>query len=1012
MKSKSSPASSITRILPAIVWLIAATPIAHLRAQNVYGADMLVANSAVSLDLSAGAAYAQKNKPITIVSPAAGSEIGVLPVSLTVRLDNGVNYTTLRASVNGRDISPLFKRANNALCAITICEMIAIVSAADGIVVGRNELRVEAGQGAGLTRDSRIFTVVVKKPTANAGDDNRVQIGQTVRLDGTRSTLGDPSQTATLTHQWKLVNIPSGSQARLDNPNSPMPAFVADVKGKYVVELVVNDGLNDSEADTVVIGAAPLTSVAPVETAHTDGYNYGLMLNGQFYTAFNQDSEGVEIFVFNRATLAPIDAQVFVNGQNQAADCINSYLNNKPGCVSSVNIDSSMLIIMLTGPKGAGFPVSLIANTLQAFGATSEFAAAGNTAFSFIGVKGLPQRQAYQVANQDYNLVGYFAKDFNQNYTFIQTDYIQFSIQPDSTGESSGTITINGKDYSPPYFCNPNPGGFHLLVMDRAAPASGPIFEQVYCYGNGFFSPSLGTDETTLDARLAGYAADEGKLLLINSLNGIFDHTKEAGFLKVAQQIATLGGTYELLASLGPADTYSFVGSAGPAATLNLPSFVGAEASTQLPGSTGFLRGVLGRGRRGKLYRPIASDLAQVANLDLYQIVGQPSQPFPVPADGNTGQTNAFDWISKELCGSCGSVRDSYQDTNIDIDRYALELALMSPPANPNPPFTTADFNTVRQQLAREFQYVANIRQFNGNLTELWISQEDNINLILNKVGNKVMQALPGIKGDSPAVSIVESIIGSLLSTGSSFPIEHDIPAALGMAAAVFNFATGLANLPDGSSTVDISTTVAQLEQQAADNFAGQLTAQGVLFDLIYSDWGKLQALGSGLSNPDDPNWAWDGDLTTGQILSVLNIAVEKSYYRSLLPIPYAIGRIDGFDSPDLTKYKSFCCLTDLLPFKNYTPEDYLGSLQPDGTSYQIFAIGDRTVPPTDPNRNYNPPPQSIMDRLFNPVDSNGLGLSRYEFYRQWSWPPIACAKSWVNGNNKTGQGCDWPKAK
>ncbi len=70
----------------------------------------------------------------------------------------------------------------------------------------------------------------------------------------------------------------------------------------------------------------------------------------------------------------------------------------------------------------------------------------------------------------------------------------------------------------------------------------------------------------------------------------------------------------------------------------------------------------------------------------------------------------------------------------------------------------------------------------------------------------------------------------------------------LGVVSAGFNFGVNLANAPDGNSTVVAAQARAsELAAQAVDSFLQEKAAQGVLFQSIYDDWGKLQALGTAL---------------------------------------------------------------------------------------------------------------------------------------------------------------------
>jgi len=98
-------------------------------------------------------------------------------------------------------------------------------------------------------------------PVADAGMDQDVITGDPVTLDGSGSSDadGDP-----LSYSWTLT-VPEGSMAMLSDATIDTPSFTADVDGDYVAELVVNDGMVDSPADSVTVTAgaiAPLDGVA------------------------------------------------------------------------------------------------------------------------------------------------------------------------------------------------------------------------------------------------------------------------------------------------------------------------------------------------------------------------------------------------------------------------------------------------------------------------------------------------------------------------------------------------------------------------------------------------------------------------------------------------------------------------------------------------------------------------------------------------------------------------------
>ena len=96
-------------------------------------------------------------------------------------------------------------------------------------------------------------------PVANAGPDiGNIRPGQTITLDGSTSfdPEGDP-----LTYGWSL-STPAGSAAVLANPTSVRPTFTVDRDGDYVVQLIVNDGLLNSAADSAIFSSNNVTPVA------------------------------------------------------------------------------------------------------------------------------------------------------------------------------------------------------------------------------------------------------------------------------------------------------------------------------------------------------------------------------------------------------------------------------------------------------------------------------------------------------------------------------------------------------------------------------------------------------------------------------------------------------------------------------------------------------------------------------------------------------------------------------
>jgi hypothetical protein len=110
-------------------------------------------------------------------------------------------------------------------------------------------------------------------PIADAGFNRHVDIGDMVTLDGSHSTDSDGD---TLTYAWTIVAAPWGSSATLSDATAVKPTFIADVEGGYAIQLVVNDGVVDSNPATVIISAdgtggnsAPVADAGPDQQVST-----------------------------------------------------------------------------------------------------------------------------------------------------------------------------------------------------------------------------------------------------------------------------------------------------------------------------------------------------------------------------------------------------------------------------------------------------------------------------------------------------------------------------------------------------------------------------------------------------------------------------------------------------------------------------------------------------------------------------------------------------------------------
>ena len=123
----------------------------------------------------------------------------------------------------------------------------------------------------GLTSAPDSAVVLVEEgqlPLAEAGVDVTLEEGTTATLDGSQSA--DPLG-RTLAYTWSVVSRPSDSTVLgVDTPNSMSTTFTPDVGGRYLISLIVNNGVSDSLPDTVTVDVYSSNPLAPIADAGED----------------------------------------------------------------------------------------------------------------------------------------------------------------------------------------------------------------------------------------------------------------------------------------------------------------------------------------------------------------------------------------------------------------------------------------------------------------------------------------------------------------------------------------------------------------------------------------------------------------------------------------------------------------------------------------------------------------------------------------------------------------------
>lgn len=131
-------------------------------------------------------------------------------------------------------------------------------------VGGSYSFELVVNDGASNSVPDSVKVTTNLPPVADAGQDATVDTGNIVSLDGSGSNDPDNYPNPALSYAWSILAVPVGSTAALSDPTVVNPTFTADLDGSYTFELIVDDGLVSSAADTVTITAGPPVNQPPV----------------------------------------------------------------------------------------------------------------------------------------------------------------------------------------------------------------------------------------------------------------------------------------------------------------------------------------------------------------------------------------------------------------------------------------------------------------------------------------------------------------------------------------------------------------------------------------------------------------------------------------------------------------------------------------------------------------------------------------------------------------------------
>jgi hypothetical protein len=173
---------------------------------------------------------------------------------------------------------------------------------------------------------------IAYRPVARAGENQTVNVGTLVNLDGSASS--DANGDA-IRYSW-TISQPHGSSSSLSSTIVERPTLMPDLPGTYTLSLAVSDGNLSGNAQSVVTVIAVAVPVvpAPIKIADSGTYkctaithSFALVLYAQGHTYLDRDHDGkpcevsdvnIEIATSVPVISVPVTKQCYVNGYRRS----------------------------------------------------------------------------------------------------------------------------------------------------------------------------------------------------------------------------------------------------------------------------------------------------------------------------------------------------------------------------------------------------------------------------------------------------------------------------------------------------------------------------------------------------------------------------------------------------------------------------------------------------------------------------------------------------------------------
>jgi len=758
-------------------------------------------------------------------------------------------------------------------------------------------------------------------------------------------------------------------------------------------------------------------SYVPITTRVVNGNgsqisDYGVQVNGQSYfapssTFQNQpatDAYGFQVLVLDRATLSVVSNTSFGTASGSSVTAMVTALGQASFYSGCGEFGCLVIVQSFAGIGAAGdillnYPNEVFANIGGSGSIATQYASASYSLIANVTHQGTaPEGSGYDrvcstnsPACKSAVISGALILDNYSAYTFAAPSRVTFSTGT-APGSTSNIVTVGANQYRSSSVAS-GQGGFQLVVLDS---------QTLTLLTNETFTPLNAQQLNLLNLIVNNTppyyclpSSENCPIYILSSIGNVARPTSGPALTAWLTLGSTLqqdaGATYSVFEALGPGDDYAMLGvnlalrQPATEASSVISRAVQPQGAATLPSN---IRGELTPNHQWN-YAVSLSNLSSTFNSSSVSLLDaaalQAPVPWPYPQPGHTGQQNAYVYFSQLAC-SCNDIRSGYNNLNSTLSIWYTAVDHAQYTSNPG--FSSADFGLLQQQLRTELDYAQGIQNFENNFNLLYTQTNSNVGLLLaNDYATVKSDLYVAPPPDTSNVSFgVLTGLGDLFSLASYLtPLGPELQFGFDAASIAMNTGALFTNTSSGPPAINqsglLQSTYGNLAGDAADNFADGQEVVGNLFDLILTDWGRLETLGLPLKQG---TIAWDSSVG-GAVLGDFDRSTRRQYLISLMAGVFRIEHDQAIATGTApTKFLAAGC-TDFSPGVNVTVNDtsvWAIATQPfEGQpSYDGFVFWNYPRCPASPQKvNSN-----VLGPLFAPLDpgdSTKLGQYGPWFY-------------------------------